>query len=97
MSGGSHGYVYCQIDDYLCRQMKDPELNDLMEDISKLAHDLEWYDSSDISEDRYKETVRLFKEKWFNSSREERLKKYIDDVLEKQKSELYSMIGVKED
>lgn len=96
MSGGSHNNVFCMIEDYLCSQMHDPELNDLMQDIAVLAHDLEWYDSGDINEEKYKASVRRFKEKWFNSSHEERLKKYIDDALEKQKSELYSMIGVKE-
>ena len=97
MSGGSHGYIYCEIEEKLCGRMYDPELNDLMKDISELAHDLEWFDSSDISFEKYKATVCKFKEKWFNSSRKERLKKYIDDALKKQKSELYSMIGVKED
>ena len=96
MSGGSHNYIFCSIEDNLCGQMYDPELNDLMQDIAVLAHDLEWYDSSDINEEKYKASVRSFKEKWFNSSREDRLKKYIDDAIEKQKSELYSMIGVKE-
>lgn len=97
MSGGSHGYIYCRIDDELCGEMCDPELNDLMEDVSKLAHDLEWWDSSDIGEKEYRETVRKFKEKWFNSSREERLKKYVDEALKRQRAELYNMIGIKED
>ena len=50
MSGGSHNYIYYQIEENLCGQMKDAELNDLMDDIVKLAHDLEWADSCDISE-----------------------------------------------
>ena len=93
MSGGSHGYIYCRIQEELCGQMYDAELNDLMKDIAKLAHDLEWYDSSDISEESYKKTVAEFKRKWFKAEREERLKDYIDDAMDKLRSEMYTLIG----
>ena len=63
MSGGSHGHIYNQIQDELCGQMYDIELNDLMEDIAKLAHDLEWYDSSDISKESYEKNSRRVQEK----------------------------------
>lgn len=42
MSGGSHGYIYYEIESQLCGAMHDRELNDLMKDIAELAHDLEW-------------------------------------------------------
>ena len=54
MSGGSHGYIYSRIEEELGGQMQDAELNDLVEDFVKLAHDLEWMDSSDISPERYR-------------------------------------------
>lgn len=92
MSGGSHDYVYCKIENELCGQMHDPELNELMSDISELAHYLEWWESGDIGEESYRKTVCKFKRKWFQSSREERLKKYVDEALERQKVELYKMI-----
>lgn len=93
MSGGSHDYVYEKIEYELCGQMKDEELNDLMKDIVELAHDLEWYDSCDIGEEDYFETVRKFKEKWFEQSRDERLKKYIDEEVSKLKTKLERLIG----
>lgn len=93
MSGGSHGYICYRIEEELCGQMYDAELNDLMKDIVKLAHDLEWYDSSDISEESYKKTVAEFKRKWFKAERENRLKVYIDDAIEKLRSDMYLLIG----
>lgn len=97
MSGGSHNYIYCRIETDLVGQMEDRELNDLMKDIVTLAHDLEWYHSSDISRDDYRESVRKFKDKWFKQSREERLKKYIEESIQETKEELLNMIGGKAD
>lgn len=94
MSGGSHNYIYSHIQEDLCGQMKDAELNDMMEDIKKLAHDLEWSDSADISHERYFKTVDEFKKKWFGTSREERLKSYIDRKIKQTTEELYRLIGV---
>lgn len=93
MSGGSHGYIYCEIESQLCGAMHDRELNDLMKDIAELAHDLEWYDSSDYGEDDYRESVVKFKAKWFEQSREERLKNYIDEAVDELRKDLYAMIG----
>lgn len=73
--------------------MHDRELNDLMKDIAELAHDLEWYDSSDYGEDDYRESVVKFKAKWFEQSREERLKNYIDEAVDELRKDLYAMIG----
>lgn len=96
MSGGSHGYICFSIENELCGRMYDRELNDLMEDIAKLAHDLEWYDSSDISKESYWQTVTQFKQKWLcanNINRTKRLKGYIDSECNKLRSEMYLLIG----
>jgi len=93
MSGGSHGYIYNQIQSELCGQMYDVELNDLMKDIVKLAHDLEWYDSCDIGEETYQKTIAEFKRKWFKAEREDRLKAYVDEAIDKLRSEMYLLIG----
>lgn len=85
MSGGSHNYVYYQIEENLCGQMKDAELNDLMKDVAKLAHDLEWADSCDISEETYFKAVNKFKAKWFDSVREDRLKNILTKRLNEQR------------
>lgn len=95
MSGGSRNYAYCYIENDLCGSMYDAELDDLMKDVAKLAHDVEWYDSGDIGLDNYMKTVQWFKEKWFGSDREERLKGYIDTELENMRDRMYSLIGVK--
>ena len=93
MSGGSHNYICYRIEEDLVGQMEDKELDELMKDIATLAHDLEWYHSSDTSRDDYRESVRKFKDKWFKQSREERLKKYIEESIQEIKEELLNMIG----
>lgn len=92
MSGGSHNYICYQIEEYLVGQMEDRELNDLIQDIAELAHDLEWYHSSDIGRDDYLKSVRKFKEKWFKESRTDRLKEYVDKAIQELKEDLVNMI-----
>ena len=82
MSGGSHDYIYCKIDEYLCGQMHDPVMDEMMEDNKKVAHDLEWWESSDISEETYRETVAAFKQKWLNGGCTDVLKKIIRKRVE---------------
>lgn len=94
MSGGSHNYICYTIENELCGQIGDPELDDLMKDIARLAHDLEWYHSADYGKDQYLKSVSEFKKKWFGSDREERLKGYIDDSLNSMRAELYALIGI---
>ena len=92
MSGGSHNYIYCSIDEELVDKMKDLEMNDMMRDLVKVAHDLEWWDSCDTSEENYRKTVSNFKKKWFGN-RDERLKKYIDDECNRIRLELTQLVG----
>lgn len=96
MSGGSHDYICFKIENELVGQMYDSELNDLMQDIAELAHDVEWYDSGDTDKETYLESVTKFKQKWFKGNREERLKGYIDYSIDNLRSELYNLIGVNE-
>lgn len=97
MSGGSHDYVCFKVEEYLCGQMKDREIDDLMKDIAKLAHDLEWADSGDYCIEDYFKTVKKFKEKWFNAKRNARLELYVDEAISELKSELYRLIGGEND
>ena len=94
MSGGSKNYIFCAIESELCDQMYDEELNDLIKDVAELAHDLEWWISSDIGKEEYLETVSRFKKKWFESDRNERLKGYVDANVEELRNELYTLIGI---
>lgn len=93
MSGGSHNYICFRIEEDLVGKMHDRELDDLMNDVAKLAHDLEWWESGDTDEDDYRNAVSSFKEKWFGGFRYDRLKDYIDEAVYNLKTELYAMIG----
>jgi len=93
MSGGSLDYVCYKIEDELVGRMEDAELDDLMKDIVTLTHDLEWYLSNDTGEETYRASVNRFKNKWFKSDRETRLKSYIDERIEKTRQDLLKMVG----
>ena len=99
MSGGSYNYICYSIDNELSDRMFDAELNDLVKDFVELTHDLEWWQSGDTSESMYRQTVTEFKNKWFGSdesARMDRLKGYVDEELEKCRTEMYAMLGVEE-
>ena len=66
---------------------------DKLNDLCEVLHDLEWWQSSDISEADYRETVAKFKKKWLNGDRKVRLKTYIDKQIKMVRDELYEMIG----
>ena len=93
MSGGSHDYICYRINDELCGRMEDKELNDLINDISILAHDLEWYHSGDIGRESYIKSINAFKKKWFKANRDERLRSYVDEAVAALKEEFYALIG----
>ena len=92
MSGGCMGYLYSSVQDYCVGYMQDAELDDLMKDLVKVLHDLEWWQDCDIGEEDYRNTVAYFKTKWFKGNRNERLKGYIDEKMEKMRKELYELV-----
>lgn len=77
--------------------MYDAEMNDLINDLVNVLHDLEWWQSSDICEETYRKTVSDFKQKWFGGNREERLKGYIDENLKQMKKQMYQIVGLEEE
>lgn len=87
MSGGSHDYICYKIEEELGEQMEDNEMNDLINDLFKVTHDLEWWKSGDIEESDYRDTVQNFKDKWFGGhvsaqqKHENRVQRYIIDEL----------------
>ena len=95
MSGGSMDYAFHHLDD-LADQVNDKEIKELMNDLAKLMHDLEWWESGDYSKGQYEESLADFKKKWFGESRDERLLKYIDESLDEMKVNLRLLIGVDE-
>jgi len=91
MSGGNYDYIYYRVreaGDYA----KDAEIKDLLYDLSDLLHDEEWWQSGDSSKNEYLESLKAFKEKWFKSSREERMKQYVERRIQEVKEELEAMI-----
>ena len=93
MSGGSYNYIYNRLSEECENRMYDDEMNDLIKDLCELLHDLEWWQSCDVSEERYRKTLREFKKKWFKGDREQRLKGYIDEQISIVRRQLYSLIG----
>lgn len=66
MSGGSYDYIYSRLLDECSGQMFDPEMEEMLKDFAEVLHDLEWWRSYDISEEKYRDTVKKFKDKWFD-------------------------------
>lgn len=62
-SGGSYDYLYQKINIYAY----DEELTEMLEDLAKVLHDLEWWQSYDIDEEKYRTTVDEFKNKWLKN------------------------------
>lgn len=87
MSGGSYDYKYYIIDEYYTGRMFDLELDEMMKDLVKVLHDVEWWQSGDIDEKDYRKTVDKFKKKWFKRSRVD-IETFIDGVFKEQKQEL---------
>lgn len=93
MSGGSHNYICWRIEEELVGRMHDAELDDLMADISELAHSLEWAESGDTSMENYQRDVVRFKQKWFKADRNERLIGYIEEKIKDTREELLVLVG----
>lgn len=93
MSGGSFDYGYTRIEYDYAGYMQDREMDDLMKDVAEVMHDLEWWQSGDIGEENYRETIKKFKQKWFKQSNNKRIKKYINDELNQFKENLNGLLG----
>ncbi len=87
MSGGSYCYMYCRIEEEYVGRMYDSQLNEMMKDLVKVLHDLEWWQSSDTGEDTYRRAVTEFKKKWFKQTKID-VQKQIESELERTKNEL---------
>jgi hypothetical protein len=97
MSGGSYSYIYSKLSEECENRMYDAEMDDLIKDLCKVLHDLEWWQSGDTSEKQYRKTLSAFKKKWFQGDRKPRLKKYIDEQIGIVRESLYKLIGESED
>lgn len=91
MSGGAMDYICYRFDEY-ADMVEDKEISELLRDLGKVLHDEEWYKSADIGKEEYLETLSAFKRKWFNGSREERLRGIINGEIDRFKNRLNEMI-----
>jgi len=70
MSGGSYDYICFKIKDF-ASQIRDQDTNpirkefsEIVRDISKVAHDIEWADSCDYSQEDANKSLNEFFSKW---------------------------------
>lgn len=92
MSGGSYNYIYSKLSVECEGEMHDAEMDDLIKDLCEVLHDLEWWQSGDYSEDQYRETVSVFKKKWFKGER--KMKDYESLVIESDdKNDWYAIMN----
>ena len=87
MSGGSYCYMFNRIEEEYVGRMFDSQLNEMMKDLVDVLHDLEWWQSCDYGEDRYRHTVKKFKKKWFKQTKID-VQKQIESEFERTKNEL---------
>ena len=92
MSGGSYEYICYKVEEQCVGRMHDAEMDEMMKDLAKVLHDLEWWDSDDIGEEDYRKTLKKFKAKWFNGDRNARLEIIIDEKVEALRKELKEMM-----
>ncbi len=85
-------YLYSRIEDN-ADQIPHREIRELAKDFANLMHDLEWYLSGDSGQGNWIESLHKFREKWLRSGRGERLRGYVDDMVESNKKELLELIG----
>ena len=99
MSGGSLGYLCYEIEEKVVGEMGDLELDEMMRDVAKLLHDLEWWRSGDYDEDAYRKTAAKFKARWLagGKGRSKRLKLIMDEQLYQLRKELMRMLGEEEE
>lgn len=73
------------------RALGDRELCDLFHDVAELMQVHDRFLARDCGKAVFDRAVRAFKGKWFDGSREERLKKYMDDAIADARRECRAM------
>ena len=87
MSGGSYDYLYYRVECEYVGRMHDRELNSMMHDLIQVLHDVEWWQSDDIGEEQYRDTVKKFKRKWFGTD-VSRIERIINESVSELRDEL---------
>lgn len=104
MSGGRFQYLDSSLMDAIfgysekpTNVFEDKEISVLVWDVLNLIHEYDWYICGDTGEDDWLKAKAEFRQKWFETARKDRLKKFIDETAEEFRQEMYKMIGVKTD
>jgi hypothetical protein len=82
MSGGSYDYMYFKIEDTYSEKTYDIELDEMIIDLCNVLHDLEWWQSGDSGEEKYRKTLQQFKDKWFGN-RDKKLRELVIQEFDK--------------
>lgn len=83
----SYDNISIKVEYDLVGYMYDTELDRMMKDLVPVLEDLEKWQESDISEERYRETVTKFKRKWFKRRKCD-IEALVNEEFEKKKKEL---------
>lgn len=100
MSGGAFDYKDKSLkyeifgfDENCNNRFGDLEISELVFDVLDLIHDFDYYECGDTSEDTWLKQKKAFKEKWLWPEEEERVRRIIDNSIDKVKEELYRTFG----
>lgn len=77
--------------------MEDKLISELVYDVFCLLHSYDWYRSGDCSEESYRKDVDFFKQKWFKTIDEDRIKELIGSELEEAKHNLETMFSYRKE
>lgn len=97
MSGGRFNYIDSSLKSEIfgwgerpINVFEDMEISELVFDVFDLIHDYDWYISGDTCEETYLKAKAAFKKKWIGSSgRNARVRRIVDEALQRTKEELY--------
>lgn len=100
MSGGRFNYADNRAKDEIfgwkdkpSNVFEDREISGLVWDMFNLIHDYDWYVSGDTNKENYLNAKSAFKKKWLNN-RGVRVKRIVDEAVEKLRQELYETYGI---
>lgn len=77
--------------------MEDKLISELVYDVFCLLHSYDWYRSGDCCEESYRKDVDYFKQKWFKTIDEDRIKELISSELEEAKHNLETMFSYRKE
>lgn len=103
MSGGYFNYMDSQLKSEVFgwsnqwwNVFEDQEISELVWDIFDLMHDYDWYKKGDTDKETYLRAKTYFKKKWLDN-RGVRVRRIVDEALQRTKDELYETFNIKED